>query len=448
VSARSPSGVAWRLGLGLSALGLNLWCERWWLSLSLAAVALLWVLLGRGRRPPLGALWVALAAALGLALAAALGLVGEAGLLPLAARVVCGAAWSLWLAAALQWPELRGALRAAGAPAATLERLDQSWLHGVLTARQWSQRRDAARARLGRASLPASVWGAVLGEGALEGVARVEVAEQSALRRGAACGLSAEAGAVVVLEGASLRRGERALVEAQRWSLSRGAWVALCGPSGAGKSSLLRLLVGLEAPTEGQLARFGELISSASPLSRRLDGRVALLCQNPEHHFLAVTARDDIAWSLRRRGRGEEEVAAAVAAVAASLSLEQVLDRPCYGLSFGEQRRVALAGLLVAEPQLLLLDEPTAGLDPVAAGQLAGLIAGEVARRGVTCVWATHDLHQLPGEITRALFLREGRLIFDGPVSEGLSARWLGLAGLWWEGARGAHNDPCAQTQG
>jgi energy-coupling factor transporter ATP-binding protein EcfA2 len=446
MSARSPAGVAWRLALGCSALVLNLWCERWWLSLSLAALAALWLLLWRGRRPPLGALWGALAAALALVGAAWALERSAAAMLPLAARVLCGAAWSLWLAAELQWPDLRGALRAVRVPAMTLERLDQSWLHGVLTARQWSLRRDAARVRLGRASLPAPTWGEILGEGALEAVGRVEVAELSALRRGAVCGAPQGGGAAVALEGVALRRGGRALLEAQRWSLAPGAWVALCGPSGAGKSSLLRLLVGLEAPSEGQVSRFGEAIVSTTPLARRLDGRVALLCQNPEHHFLAVTARDDIAWTLRRRGWGEERLQGAVAAVAASLSLEPLLDRPCYGLSFGEQRRVALAGLLVAEPQILLLDEPTAGLDPVAAHQLARLIAREVALRGVTCVWATHDLHQLPPEIPRALFLREGRLIFDGPVAEGLSARWLNLAGLWCEGAGRAHN-PWAQAQ-
>ena len=113
-----------------------------------------------------------------------------------------------------------------------------------------------------------------------------------------------------------------------------------------------------------------------------------------------------------------------------SLRIDHLLSRPCHQLSFGEQRRVALAGLLVLEPALLLLDEPTAGLDPVAAHELRTPVGESVRRTGAACVWATHDLHSLPPQATRVALLRDRRLIFDGPVTEGLSKPWLIRAGL------------------
>jgi len=86
--------------------------------------------------------------------------------------------------------------------------------------------------------------------------------------------------------------------------------------------------------------------------------------------------------------------------------------------------------LLVLEPALLLLDEPTSGLDPVAAHELCTLVEQSVERTGAACVWATHDLHSVPPQVERVVLLRDGKVIFDGPSSEGLSRPWLLRAGL------------------
>ena len=106
------------------------------------------------------------------------------------------------------------------------------------------------------------------------------------------------------------------------------------------------------------------------------------------------------------------------------------MERPCHGLSFGEQRRVALAGLLILEPSLLLLDEPTAGLDPVAAHRLRKLVETLARDKGIACVWATHDLQSTPSLAKRIVLLNGKSLIFDGSVDEGLSEPWLVRAGL------------------
>ena len=212
--------------------------------------------------------------------------------------------------------------------------------------------------------------------------------------------------------------------------VNRGEWVLLCGPSGAGKSSLLRVLAGLDEPTQGTMNRLGVAVSATTSLSDRLDGRVALLAQNPEHHFLSSTVAEDIAWGLLRRGVEPAEAERRCREMATELGVAHLLPRPCHQLSFGEQRRVALAGLLVVEPDLLLLDEPTSGLDPVAAHELCALVERMVDQTGATCVWATHDLHSIPPRAERVVLLRAGRVIFAGEPSVGLSDAWLVKAGL------------------
>ena len=112
------------------------------------------------------------------------------------------------------------------------------------------------------------------------------------------------------------------------------------------------------------------------------------------------------------------------------MGIERLLTRPCHQLSFGEQRRVALAGLLVLEPALLLLDEPTSGLDPVASHELAALVEESARRTGAACVWATHDLQSVPNQAHRVVLIKDGQIIFDGSSEEGLSNPWLLRAGL------------------
>ena len=188
--------------------------------------------------------------------------------------------------------------------------------------------------------------------------------------------------------------------------------------------------VGMSEPSQGTMTRLGVSISPGADLRARLDGRVALLVQNPEHHFIASTVAEDIMWGLLQRKVDIDEAQKRCKEVSTALRIEHLLTRPCHELSFGEQRRVALAGLLVLEPELLLLDEPTSGLDPVTAHELRVLVEKTVRRTGATCIWATHDLHSVPPQVRRVVLLRDGRVIFDGDVHEGLSRSWLLRAGL------------------
>jgi len=344
-------------------------------------------------------------------------------------RVLCGVTWVLWLGTQVDWASLRELLLRARVPESVVASLDHALLHGVLTQREWGQRRDAARTRLGSKRLPLAVWGPLLGEGALHAFTRLERAEESALLRSAASeGVRADDD--LHLDAVDVERGGQLVLEQLELRLGRSEWLLVCGPSGAGKSSLLRLLAGLDIPARGTMTRLGNRVSPDATLRASLDGRVARLCQNPEDHFISSTVAEDIAWGLLRRGAEAVEARRRSREVATALHIDHLLDRPCHQLSFGEQRRVALAGLLVLEPALLLLDEPTAGLDPVAAHELRTLVEESVRRTGAACVWATHDLNSLPARCTRVVLLRDRRIVFDGPAEEGLSRPWLIRAGL------------------
>ena len=345
------------------------------------------------------------------------------------ARILCGAIWILWLGTQVDWASLRQLLLRIRIPEGIVASLDHALMHGVLAQREWVQRRDAGRLRLGSPRLPMTAWGPLLGEGALHAFARLEHAEENALLRSASCeDVPAHDG--VHLDAIDVKRSGHLVLRQLEFRLARAEWLLVLGPSGAGKSSLLRLLAGLDGPAQGTMTRLGNQVSPDTTLRARLHGRVALLGQNPEHHFIASTVAEDIAWGLLRRGVEPGEARRRSREVAMDLRIDHLLQRPCHQLSFGEQRRVALAGLLVLEPALLLLDEPTAGLDPVAALELRTLVAEAVRRTSATCVWATHCLHSLPSQATRAILLRDRRVLFDGSTEEGLSEPWLVRAGL------------------
>ena len=384
----------------------------------------------RGRRRIKPALaWavalVALALLGGVALDSSADVIAQASV-----RVLCGAVWILWLGTQLDWASLRQLLLWLRIPEGVVASLDHALMHGVLTQREWVQRRDAARLRLGAPRLPLAAWGSLLGEGALHAFARLERAEENALLRSSASCEDDRAHDGVHLDAIDVERGGQLVLEQLEIRVARAEWLLVCGPSGAGKTSLLRLLAGLDRPAQGTMTRLGNHVSPDATLRVRLHGRVAFLGQNPEHHFIASTVAEDIAWGLLRRGVEPGEARCRSREVARALRIDHLLERSCHQLSFGEQRRVALAGLLVLEPALLLLDEPTAGLDPVAALELRTLVVEAVRRTGATCVWATHCLHSLPSEATRVVLLRDRRVLFDGSTAEGLSKPWLIRAGL------------------
>ncbi len=196
--------------------------------------------------------------------------------------------------------------------------------------------------------------------------------------------------------------GHRALMS---FSLEAGPgdWICVMGPSGSGKSTLLRVLAGLLPLTSGEYERLGH-----RPQGKVfLDRRVAFVFQDPNDQLFGGTPLEDVVWSLKKAGVPHEEARLRARAVLSRLGLEDASLRPVLNLSMGERKRVCAAAALVMDPEILLFDEPTAGLDPVAARQFTRALEA-TARAGMVVVRATHDVSVLPSRVKRAVLLSRG----------------------------------------
>ncbi len=196
----------------------------------------------------------------------------------------------------------------------------------------------------------------------------------------------------------------RTVVDIARLDVRAGEVLALVGPSGAGKSTLLRLLNFLEQPTRGRIVYRGESVNGNVPLKTRR--QVTTVFQRPV--LLRATARANVAYGLGLRGeRGDGRIDAMLARV----GLGDLAHAPAHKLSGGEMQRVALARALVVDPQVLLLDEPTANLDPYNVGLIEEIVREHNRARGTTIVLVTHNVFQAKRLARRVGLMLGGRLI-------------------------------------
>ncbi len=204
--------------------------------------------------------------------------------------------------------------------------------------------------------------------------------------------------------------------------LGAGRSLALLGASGSGKSTLLQVVKGLDRPEAGEILLDGAGLDDAS--CRDLQRQVGLVFQTPELQLFAASAREDVAFGPRRLGWSEAAVTAAVdeALQLVNLPPEEFGGRHPYALSGGEQRRLALAGVLAMRPRLLLLDEPFVSLDPATRRELAHILS-RLRGDGVTLVLATHDVDLAWALCDQLLVLDEGRVAAAGAWELGESGR-------------------------
>jgi cobalt/nickel transport system ATP-binding protein len=205
--------------------------------------------------------------------------------------------------------------------------------------------------------------------------------------------------------------------------------VALLGANGCGKSTLLKLLAGLVHPEQGTVCGFGaELTETAladEQFARAFRSRVGFVFQSSDAQLFSPTVRDEIAFGPLHLGFAADETEQRVADVLALLDIAALADRAPYQLSGGEKKRVAIASVLVTNPDVLLFDEPTVALDPRTQHWLLDLV-GELHRAGKTIVCATHDLGHLELVADRCVVLSEGhRIAATGRPSEILADQAL-----------------------
>ena len=198
--------------------------------------------------------------------------------------------------------------------------------------------------------------------------------------------------------------------------LEKGEFAAILGANGAGKTTTVRLMDGLLKPTSGRVL-IGGTDTASSSVSERA-ARVGFLFQNPDRQICKNTVREEILFGLRTvRGQdGEEALQARTDEILKEFSFTG--DEEPYSLSRGQRQRVALASILAVEPEILILDEPTTGLDYLECCQIMDRIRRMNEERQVTVIMVCHDMEVVLDYARRALVMAGGRLLADGPVKE------------------------------
>jgi zinc transport system ATP-binding protein len=220
------------------------------------------------------------------------------------------------------------------------------------------------------------------------------------------------------LEGVSFAyEGGEPVLEDVSLAIEAGELVAIAGPNGGGKTTLVRLIVGLERPTEGTIELFGEPLRPG-----RGDRRVGYLPQRAEAGLSApITVRELVAvgrapvGGILRPLDGADQ--AAIEEAVERVGLGDLADRPLARLSGGQRQRAFIAKALVASPELLILDEPSAGVDPGAQEALAALVGRLSAELGVTVLYVSHEFGAIEPHVRRLLIVRGG-IAFDGPPGD------------------------------
>jgi len=247
---------------------------------------------------------------------------------------------------------------------------------------------------------------------------------------------------VLSVDAVSFAYRDQQVLDCVSFEVTSGEFVALAGANGSGKSTLIRVMLGLLPPAQGQVAVFGQ-----TPRQLRDRWRIGYVPQRPvAADLLPATVRDVVtAGRLARRGWWRRMTAVDRAAVDAAIDdvgLSDLARRPLGQLSGGQQQRAYIAKALVSDPELLVLDEPTAGVDADSQRHFRDTLVGLARGRGAAVLLVSHELGAVADELDRLLLLRRGKIAFDGPpddlVASGVS---LGVHAtdlpVWLEGLGG-----------
>lgn len=201
------------------------------------------------------------------------------------------------------------------------------------------------------------------------------------------------------------------------FSLTTPQRICLLGANGVGKSTLMMLLNGTLRPLEGELFVLGQPIDYSSAGLHKLHRRVGVVLQDPDDQLFGATVEQDVAFGPLNNGLTSDEARALVNETLKGLGITHLADRPIHELSLGEKKRVALAGVLVLRPQIILLDEPTAGLDFAGVSAMLALL-NDLHKAGTTLLVSTHDTDLAYEWGDEAWVLRDGRIAAQGLIAE------------------------------
>ena len=212
---------------------------------------------------------------------------------------------------------------------------------------------------------------------------------------------------------------QRAALNAVDFTAYRGEYLGIIGHTGSGKSTLIQHLNGLLKPTSGHVLFDGQDIWSDPTLTRRARFNVGLVFQYPEYQLFEETVYKDISFGPGNMGLDPDEIDSRVRRAAAFVELpDELLDKSPFELSGGQKRRVAIAGVIAMEPQVLILDEPTAGLDPVGVELVLSNIRDYHRAHNATIILVSHSMEEVARSVDRLVVVNDGKIPFQGTPGE------------------------------
>ena len=210
---------------------------------------------------------------------------------------------------------------------------------------------------------------------------------------------------------------EKTAVDHVDLEIESGSFVGIIGHTGSGKSTLIQHLNGLLKPTEGSILLDGKDIWAEKAQMRQVRFRVGLVFQYPEYQIFEETVAKDIAFGPRNMGLAEEEVQARVKETAAIVGLsDDILEQSPFLLSGGQKQRVAIAGVMAMRPEVLILDEPTAGLDPRGREEILEEIKAYRRQTGATILLVSHSMEDVARHAQQILVMNAGKVFCYGTV--------------------------------
>ncbi len=213
---------------------------------------------------------------------------------------------------------------------------------------------------------------------------------------------------------------ERTALKEVTLSIEKGEYIAVIGHTGSGKSTMMQHLNGLLSPDEGKVFVDEVDISSKGAEAKKARNKVGMVFQYPEHQIFAETIFEDVAFGPRNKGLSEEEVKSQVKAALSFVGLDYdtFANRSPFQLSGGQMRRVAIAGVVAMDPDYLILDEPSAGLDPQSRDNIFREINALYQARKMAVILVTHSMEEAAQYAKRLLVMAKGKVVIDGESAE------------------------------
>ena len=204
-------------------------------------------------------------------------------------------------------------------------------------------------------------------------------------------------------------------------SFDRAERIALLGTNGSGKTTLLNHLNGILKPTSGTIIFDGSPLKYDAKSLLSLRKRVGFVFQDPNDQLFAPTVKQDVAFGPLNLGYSPDKVKTIVEQALETVKISELAEKPPHFLSLGQKKRVALAGVLAMEPEVIIMDEPTSNLDPRATSEILHLLLQLNKEKGITLLLATHDVDMVPLFATKLYILNKGKLVSEGTPKETFS---------------------------